>query len=469
MLNRDVAIKVLRADLVDDTDHLARFSREAQLLGALNHPNIAQLHGLEETSGHHALVMELVDGPTLADRLTAGALALDDALPTARQIVEALEAAHAAGIVHRDLKPANIKLRADGTVKVLDFGLAKALGRDADGGTSATSSPTISMHATAAGIILGTAAYMSPEQARGRPVDKRADIWAFGAVLYEMLTGRRAFDSDDTSDTLAFVLTKEPDWAALPAATPAVIRRLLRRCLAKDPKRRLPDISVARLDIDEALSGPATDAATGNAAGAARTGHWLVPFALGAVIAAVAAAGAWLASRPSPVSLPVTRFGITLPPDQPLAISFNDRDLAISPDGMHLVYTTGRDAELMIRALESQHPRHRRRPNPGAREHYAAEHRRQLCDFAARYAGVRHHRRCRRHPVAGVDRSAGQGGDHSRPSASVLPAAALSGRNSRCDGGQRRARIRVLDLALFASAADPIAIRPIRDLFGLVS
>ena len=253
-LNRDVAVKVVRPAVINDVDRVARFHREAQLLAALNHPNVAQIHGVEDADGHRAIVMELVEGPTLADRLHAGPLPLDEALPIARQIVEALEAAHATGIIHRDLKPGNIKVRADGTVKVLDFGLAKALEPDGVTGAGSTSSPTISMHATAAGIILGTAAYMSPEQARGRPVDKRADVWAFGAVFYEMLTGRRAFDAEDTSDTLALVLTKEPDWAALPASTPAAIRRLLRRCLARDPKRRLPDIAVARLEIDEALA-----------------------------------------------------------------------------------------------------------------------------------------------------------------------------------------------------------------------
>jgi serine/threonine-protein kinase len=216
------------------------------------------------------------------------------------------------------------------------------------------------MHATAAGIILGTAAYMSPEQARGRPVDKRADIWAFGAVLYEMLTGRRAFDADDTSDTLAFVLTKEPDWTALPSATPALIHRLVRRCLEKDPKRRVPDIGVARLEIDEALATPAGSSAFAaathsEAQPAAR--RWLVPFVAGVALAAVAAAVvAWVASRPAPTSSAVTRFGITLPLDQPLAISFNDRDLAVSPDGRHLVYTAGAQAQLMVRAFDRLDP-----------------------------------------------------------------------------------------------------------------
>jgi serine/threonine-protein kinase len=358
-LNRDVAIKVLRPGVVDAADRLARFEREAQLLAALNHPNIAQVHGLEEAEGHPALVMELVEGPTLADRIGAGALPLDEALPIARQIVEALEAAHAAGIIHRDLKPANVKVREDGTVKVLDFGLAKAFDRDGASGPGARTSPTISMHATAAGIILGTAAYMSPEQARGRAVDKRADIWAFGAVLYEMLTGRRAFDADDTSDTLALVLTKDPDWTALPASTPASIRRLVRRCLERDPKRRVPDIGVARLEIDEAMAAPADDPVvvpreqTGNSGAVWR---WMLAFGAGAALAAVAAGAAWVLARPATASPPVTRFGITLPPDQPLAVSINDRDLAVSPDGTHVVYTAGAESRLMVRALDRLDP-----------------------------------------------------------------------------------------------------------------
>ena len=353
-LSRDVALKVLQPALMDDADHVARFAREAQVLAALNHPNIAQLHGIEEADGTRALVMELVEGPTLADRLTAGPIALDESLSIARQIVEALEAAHSAGIIHRDLKPANVKVRDDGTVKVLDFGLAKALDRESAAGAGATNSPTMSMHATAAGVILGTAAYMSPEQVRGRPADKRADIWAFGAVLYEMLTGRRAFVADDMSDTLAFVLTREPDWTALPASTPAIIRRLLRRCLEKDRRKRLPDIGVARLDIDEALTGPAGDTTvgTGSPANTRRGWQWLVPFGAGAALAVAAATAGWVAMRPMPVAPIVSRFGITLPPEQALAISFNDRDLAISPDGTHLVYTAGGDAQLMVRPLD---------------------------------------------------------------------------------------------------------------------
>ncbi len=242
-LNRDVAIKVLPDLFASDAERLARFTREAQTLASLNHPNIAIIHGLEQAGDVHALVMELVPGEDLSQRIARGAIPVDEALPIAKQIADALEAAHEQGIIHRDLKPANIKLRPDGTVKVLDFGLAKAMDH-VGGAPNVSQSPTITTPAmTHAWIILGTAAYMSPEQARGQAIDKRTDIWAFGCVLYEMLTGVRAFAGDEVSDTLAFVITKDPAWSALPASTPASIRRLLRRCLAKDRRQRLSDIS----------------------------------------------------------------------------------------------------------------------------------------------------------------------------------------------------------------------------------
>jgi Tol biopolymer transport system component len=252
-LKRNDALKVLPDALATDADRLARFQREAQMLASLNHPNIAHVYGFEEADGSKALVMELVEGQTLADRIAQGPIPVVEALPIARQIAEALEAAHEQRIIHRDLKPANIKLRPDGAVKVLDFGLAKAM-ETAPAGIGASQSPTITSPApmTAVGILLGTAAYMSPEQARGKPVDKRADIWAFGCVLFEMLTGQRAFVSEDVTDTLAFVITREPDWNALPIETPLLLRRLLRRCLEKDLRRRLHDIGDARLEIDDA-------------------------------------------------------------------------------------------------------------------------------------------------------------------------------------------------------------------------
>ena len=250
-LDRDVALKILPDAFVNDPERLARFQREAKVLASLNHPNIAAIHGLEESGDSPALVLEYVPGPTLQDRIAKGPIPLDEALPIARQIAEALEAAHEQGIIHRDLKPANVKVKEDGTVKVLDFGLAKALQPEMSD-IDAANSPTMTAAATKAGIILGTAAYMSPEQARGKTVDKRADIWAFGVVLFEMLTGRQVFDGTDISLTLAAVLRQDLDWTELPSDTPHSIRRLLRRCLERDHKRRLPEIGTARLEIDDA-------------------------------------------------------------------------------------------------------------------------------------------------------------------------------------------------------------------------
>ena len=249
-LDRAVAIKILPESFAHDPERLARFAREAKTLAALNHPNIASIHGLEDANGVVAIVMELVEGEDLAERLKRGAIAVDEALPIARQIAEALDAAHKQGIIHRDLKPANIKLRPDGTVKVLDFGLAKAV-QPAAASSSASLSPTITTPAmTQAGIILGTAAYMAPEQTKGRDADARSDVWSFGCVLYEMLTGRRAFDGEDVADTLAAVLRAEPDWNALPAEIPQAIRTLLRACLVKDRRHRIGDLSTALFVID---------------------------------------------------------------------------------------------------------------------------------------------------------------------------------------------------------------------------
>ncbi|HEV2233476.1 MAG TPA: serine/threonine-protein kinase, partial [Terriglobia bacterium] len=259
-LGREVALKVLPAEFARDADRMARFEREAQVLASLNHPNIASIYGLEESGGVRALVMELVEGPTLAERIVVGAgkgtpgsalgappldkgtprgaptgslIQLDETLQIAKQIAEALEAAHERGIIHRDLKPANVKITPEGAVKVLDFGLAKALAPE-DSGTNISNSPTISIAATQAGMILGTAAYMSPEQAKGKSVDRRADIWAFGCVLYEMLTGKKTFEGETTSDVLATVIRAEPEWNELPQNTPPSIQKLLRRCLEKD-------------------------------------------------------------------------------------------------------------------------------------------------------------------------------------------------------------------------------------------
>jgi serine/threonine-protein kinase len=355
-LNRDVAIKVLLPAIAHDPDRLTRFSREAQVLASLNHPNIAQVHGFEDTPDMPALVMELVEGPTLADRLAAGAIALDEALPIARQIAEALEAAHDRGIIHRDLKPANVKVRADGTVKVLDFGLAKALEPAGFPSGNATMSPTLSLHATQAGVILGTAAYMPPEQAKGRAVDRRADLWSFGCVLFEMLTGRQPFVGETISDVLAKVIEREPDWSALPATTPTSIRTLLRQCFEKDPRRRLDSAAVARMEIDEA-SRPASAAASGagDAGRAAARRRWPIwaSAALAAAAAGVAAIATWTVTRSAPTPLPlVSRFSITLPPALPLAFSINDRDIAISADGTRLAYTAGDQAQLMVRTFD---------------------------------------------------------------------------------------------------------------------
>ena len=264
-LDRDVAIKILPEVFAHDADRLARFTREAKTLASLNHLNIAGIYGLEDSGGMAALVMELVDGDDLSQLIARGAMPPDEALAIAKQIAEALEAAHEQGIIHRDLKPANIKVRSDGTVKVLDFGLAKAIEPTPIASASATMSPTITTPAmTAAGLILGTAAYMSPEQARAKPVDKRADIWAFGCVLFEMLTGRRAFTGADVSETIAAVLRTEPQWSALPVTTPRSLEKVLRRCLEKDPRQRLRHIEDALFDLDEtrddAVQGTARDA-----------------------------------------------------------------------------------------------------------------------------------------------------------------------------------------------------------------
>src|SRR5215472_4052311 len=253
-LGRDVAIKVLPEAFARDVERMARFQREAKVLASLDHPNIASIYGLEDSSGTYALVMQLVEGPTLADRIKAGPIAVDESVRIARQIADALEYAHERGIIHRDLKPANVKVTNDDAVRVLGFGLAKALEGDPSSFDISTS-PTISRMATMQGVLLGTAAYMSPEQAKAKTVDRRADIWAFGCVLYEMLTGKQAFTGETVTDTLASIIKEEPDWKLLPSATPMRIRVLLQRCLQKDPKQRLRDIGDARISLDEVLYG----------------------------------------------------------------------------------------------------------------------------------------------------------------------------------------------------------------------
>ena len=344
-LKRQVAIKVLPPSLAVDADRLARFQREAEVLASLNHPNIAAIYGLEESGGMTALVMELVEGDDLSQRIARGALPLDEALPIAKQIAEALEAAHDQGIIHRDLKPANIKVRGDGAVKVLDFGLAKAMDPAGASAVNAANSPTLTGHATALGMILGTAAYMAPEQAKGKAVDKRADIWAFGVVLYEMLAGRSAFAGETVTDIIAAVVTRDADWTALPAATPASIRRLLARCLEKDPKRRLRDIGDVRFEIDETIARGFSDARSAELvsspvrpAGVPLGGKlaWtVVGAALGAALAAALAwSGAWPRTPPSE-SHPL-RVSIVHTEGSEVAAP------AISPDGRRVAYRARR-------------------------------------------------------------------------------------------------------------------------------
>jgi len=339
-LGRQIAIKILPDALAADPDRLARFEREAKTLASLNHPHIAAIYGFEKSAGMHALVMELVEGDDLSQKLAGlrakgSGLPIDEALSIAKQIAEALEAAHEQGIVHRDLKPANIKVRPDGTVKVLDFGLAKVIEPASAVSMNAKTSPTRSTHATQAGIILGTAAYMSPEQAAGKPVDKRSDLWAFGVVLFEMLTGRQLFDGETVTHVMAAVLTKEPDWTALPAATPPIVRRLLRRCLEKDPRRRLHDVADARLEIDDAIAAPAMDVP-------APTGRILRRLAAAIVVTAFAGAALGWYLKPSGRSTTTgagapARFLIEL--SEPM--SETDGVLVISRDGRRVAYAAG--------------------------------------------------------------------------------------------------------------------------------
>src|SRR5215472_12853859 len=328
-LKRDVAIKLLPEALARDPERLARFEREAEVLATLNHPNIAAVYGFEESPQGNGIVLELVEGPTLADRIQGlrakgSGLPIDEVLAIARQIVDAMIAAHEKGIIHRDLKPANIKITPEGKAKVLDFGLAKA--SDPRGsGINVTALPTITSPAmmTGVGIVLGTAAYMSPEQARGRAVDARADIWAFGAVLYEILTGRRAFPGDDVTETIANIVKSEPDWSALPVETSIALRALLRRCLQKDPERRLRHIADARFNLEDAetLALPAQ-----RLSAPARVLPWIVS------VLALAAAGTWVL-WPRPVAEErALLFDINPPPGAEFVLGARG-SLAISPDG----------------------------------------------------------------------------------------------------------------------------------------
>ncbi len=359
-LHRDVALKVLPQVFASDSERLARFQREAQVLASLSHPNIGTIYGLEEGDGLKALVLELVDGPTVADRVAEGRIPLDEALAIAKQITEALEVAHEHGIIHRDLKPANIKLNADGTVKVLDFGLAKLTADEASGAGEAggvlSQSPTITSPAamTRAGVILGTAAYMSPEQARGMAVDRRTDIWAFGCVLFEILTGKRAFEGDDVTDTLAAIVRGEPDWSALPAATPASMHRLLRRCLVKDVKKRWQAVGDLRVEIEAVLTDPRGIEIQ---AGPLTTPQpaWKIAalVLLGTVVGSAMSAGVLWRLRPPIPAAKITRFSFALADGQ---LTGTGRLLvAVSPDGASVVYVANN--QLYLRRMEDLEPR----------------------------------------------------------------------------------------------------------------
>jgi len=376
-LKRDVALKILPEAFASNPDRVARFTREAQTLAALNHPNIAHIHGIEETGTVRALVMEFVDGEDLAQRIARGKIPVSEALPIARQIAEALAAAHEQGIIHRDLKPANVKVREDGTVKVLDFGLAKALDpASANQVGQVTNSPTITSPAlmTGAGVLLGTAAYMSPEQAKGRLVDKRSDIWALGCVLFEMLTGARVFqiskavqpvgtlteppsdEGESIAETLASVIMKDPDWSLLPADTPPPIHRLLRRCLEKDRRRRLESAADARLELDEALSGPTLlpAASVSVVSPRPRVRRWIgIAVVVALAAGAIASVSTWWMFRPLPAR--IVRLSVSPSNGVPFGDGYTASDVAITPDRSRIVYTTGvsRTAvQLFVRNLD---------------------------------------------------------------------------------------------------------------------
>ena len=355
-LGRDVAIKVLPAAFLIDPERRARFDREARMLATLNHPNIGAIYGFEESDGLRALVLELIEGDTLAERIVREPIPLDEVLRIARGMAEALDAAHDKGIVHRDLKPANIKLTPSGSVKVLDFGLAKAMTDDGRTGTL-TDSPTVTVGGTRSGLLLGTAAYMSPEQARGKPVDRRTDIWAFGCVVYQMLARRPAFGGESVSDTLVAVLDRDPDWSALPASMPEWLRRLLRRCLEKDPARRLRDIGDARLELDD-RSEPASIGSTDSVPAGRDRFRAPITGALAMGVVALAAAGAvvwWFATRTPIAPEPIIRATLNLPADQELDTQPTASPLALSPDGRRVAYVARSEGryQLYVRNLDA--------------------------------------------------------------------------------------------------------------------
>jgi eukaryotic-like serine/threonine-protein kinase len=357
-LGRDVAIKTLPAALASDPDRLARFEREAKLLATLNHPHIGVIHGLDEHEGTRYLAMELVEGETLEAKLEAGALPVDESLRLALQIAEALEAAHAKGVVHRDLKPANIMVTRDGQVKVLDFGLAKAVSNNPEQGTAAHS-PALSLAMTQQGLVLGTAGYMSPEQASGQPTDQRADVWGFGVVLYEMLTGLPLFTGESVPHILADVLRAEPDWQRLPKNLHPRLKLLLERCLAKKPHKRLHSIADARLEIEAMLDAPEGPTPASPPSAGRPEAHW--PRLVGAVAVAAAIAGVagwFLRPVPAPAPGPVVRFSIPLPDDQDFSAAPASQ-IAVSPDGTRIAYTANN--QIYLRNLGEREAR----PVPG--------------------------------------------------------------------------------------------------------
>jgi serine/threonine-protein kinase len=357
-LGRDVAIKVLPASVAGDPSRLGRLQREAQVLAALNHPHIAAIYGVEESGSTRALVMELVDGLTLAGRIAESPLPLEEALPIAKQIAEAVEYAHDKGVVHRDLKPGNVKLTSDHKVKVLDFGLAKAL-EDAPASVEASTSPTLSIAASRAGVILGTAAYMSPEQAKGKPADRRADIWAFGVVLYEMLTGKQLFTGETVSETLAHVITQPPNLDSLPAGTPRRVRKLLERCLTRDPKLRLQAMGEARIILDDVIANPAVDSETAAASAgqmpAVQQPLWqrALPWAVAGAAIVAAIVIAWAPWRPAPVAPLVSRMMMEIGAPASIGTGFGP-GAVLSPNGTHIAFVA-RDASqrfhLYVRAV----------------------------------------------------------------------------------------------------------------------
>jgi serine/threonine-protein kinase len=350
-LGREVAIKVLPEAFAENKERLARFEREARVLASLNHPNIATLYGLEQSDGVPFLVMELADGETLAERLRRSPIPVDDALPIFKQIAEALEAAHEKGIIHRDLKPANIKVSSEGKVKVLDFGLAKAMSGDPVK-SDVSESPTITRDATATGVILGTAAYMSPEQARGKTVDKRTDIWAFGCCLYEALTARTPFPGETVTDILAAVVKNEPNWKTLPAGTPPNVNALLRRCLRKGAARRLHDVADARVDLEDAIKDPEAAGLAATPETSTRHSYFAGVLVATLVVGVIAVLLYFLTPSKSVPALPM-RFSIELSPTQRLWTQIDFRTLALSPDGEKLVFIggRGRDHQIYVRSM----------------------------------------------------------------------------------------------------------------------